>query len=513
MASAPSRSARRARRLAAAALLCLAPPVPATWSILLLDTTTGEIAVGSATCVSGINLRSVTPVVVVGRGAATAQAAVPGSIANRALIWRGLHAGTAPARILAELRASDPNHSRRQYGIVTARAANTFSGFQTGIWSGGVVGTVGTIRYAIQGNVLTGAAVVGAAERAVRSTAGDLAEKLMAAMEAAHSMGGDGRCSCTTGGPTSCGAPPASFRKSAHVGFMLVARQGDRDGTCTSTALGCAHGDYYLAIDYVGRNASPDPTQQLRYYFDGWRALQVGRPDHHLSSTSAEPPQLIADGRSSSRVTVVLRDWRGTRLPRGGATLRVAPDPLSTAPVGIGAVVDHGDGSYSFQITAGGAAGQATLRVTADDGGRPVLLWPPLDIPVTGDALWAGSSTLSARTGGTVALTLHAGAARTGRPYALAAGASGTTPGTALGAIRLPLNADPLVSASLLLANSPVLVNTAGLLDAEGRADAAFTPPAGPLLAPLAGTELHFAYALLAPIDFASNAVAVSIRP
>ena len=75
-------------------------------------------------------------------------------------------------------------------------------------------GQIGTVAYAIQGNVLTGEPVVLQAVQAAIATDSDLAGKLMAAMQAARLMGGDGRCSCSAGVPTSCGAPPPSFTKS-----------------------------------------------------------------------------------------------------------------------------------------------------------------------------------------------------------------------------------------------------------------------------------------------------------
>ena len=49
-----------------------------------------------------------------------------------------------------------------------------------GGWAGGVVGQSGTLRYAIQGNVLTGQPVVTEAELAIQNTPGTLADKLMA---------------------------------------------------------------------------------------------------------------------------------------------------------------------------------------------------------------------------------------------------------------------------------------------------------------------------------------------
>src|SRR5690606_38794760 len=107
-----------------------------------------------------------------------------------------------------------------------------------GAWAGGLTGQFNythaghesTIVYAIQGNILTGAPVVQQALQAVQNTSGDLTARMMAGMQAARAMGGDGRCSCP-GNPTGCGAPPPSSSKSAHIAYMLTARAGDREGS------------------------------------------------------------------------------------------------------------------------------------------------------------------------------------------------------------------------------------------------------------------------------------------
>ena len=99
----------------------LAGPVSsasATWSILIADLRTREIAVGSATCVPNINLRASTPVLLLGRGAATAQSAVDTSGLNRARLFEGFARGDTPADILALLAATDGGHDNRQYGML-----------------------------------------------------------------------------------------------------------------------------------------------------------------------------------------------------------------------------------------------------------------------------------------------------------------------------------------------------------------------------------------------------------
>jgi hypothetical protein len=230
---------RRLSRLAGLAGLAAASVCHATWSIILVDLRTGEVAAGSATCLTGFDLRANTPVMLTGIGAATAQSAVDSTGQNRVFIRDRLWLGTAPSEIITGLSGFDPSHQSRQYGIVDARGrAATFSGSGASAWAGGQTGQFnyvyagqsGTVAYAIQGNILTGPCVVDAAVLAAINAPGDLPAKLMAAMQAARMGGGDGRCSCP-GNPTGCGCPPASFVKSSHIAYMLIARAGDRDGS------------------------------------------------------------------------------------------------------------------------------------------------------------------------------------------------------------------------------------------------------------------------------------------
>ncbi len=495
----------------------LAAPASATWSILIVDTRTGELAVGSATCLTGFNLRTITPVVLVGRGAACAQALVNiSSVANRQIIWNMLQSGAPPQAILAALAAADPQHGSRQYGIIDATGGKvTFTGESTFAWAGGVTGSVGTIHYAIQGNILTGAAVVSAAEQAVLNTPGDLAGKLMAAMQAARTLGGDGRCSCSPVQPTACGAPPVSFAKSAHIGFMVVARRGDTDGSCISPAVGCASGNYYMTLDVANQNAAaPDPVVQLQTQFNAWRGSLVGRPDHHLSTVTADPPQLWADGVTQSMVTVVLRDWTGAPLTTGGASVVPSLGAGSTASAVLGPVTDHGDGSYSFPVTAGSTPGDLRLRISVHDGVSPVLLGPGTLIRQHTGALWADGGIVSAADGRTISFQLDAGTSYAGRTYLLGGSLSGTTPGLLVTpTLTVPLNPDPFLTATITtFQGSGLLSNALGTLDANGQATALLQVQPGQAVS-LAGVPSDWAFLTLSPPDMASNPVPVLVVP
>ena len=481
----------------------------ATWSIILIDTRTGEIAIASATCLTGFDLQREACVVLVGRGAAAAQSFVDLSGANRVLIFTQLGAGTDPTQILAQLAATDTGHQSRQYGIVdTQGRAIGFSGTGAGAFAGHLTGQIGTIVYAVQGNVLTGQPVITAAEQAIRNTPGDLAEKLMAAMQAARLFGGDGRCSCNPNLPTQCGAPPASFTKSAHIGYMLVARPGDTDGVC-SGAVGCANGSYYLNFNVANQqNSSPEPIDQLRQRFLNWRLQTVLRPDHFLSSIAVEPRRLLDDGITTTRLQIELRDWRGVRLPFGGA--QVAVTQTSGPALAIGGTVDNGDGSYSVPVGPANAVGTATLRVVVNDGQGPVLLTTSPQVEVAADSLWLSRGAVGAVSGGSFNAVLRGGTAFANRPYLLLASASGTSPGIPLApGVTLPLVPDGLTF--FLLELAPSTTSLLGPLDAQGRATLPFAVPPG-LFASLPGGRLDFAWLTLAPIDFASNPAGIDLR-
>ena len=75
-------------------------------------------------------------------------------------------------------------------GIVGADGASvTYTGKGCSAWAGGRNG----LNYAVQGNILTGEAVVAAMEEAFQNTKGTLADRMYAALLAGDSKGGDSR--------------------------------------------------------------------------------------------------------------------------------------------------------------------------------------------------------------------------------------------------------------------------------------------------------------------------------
>ena len=225
------------------ALALLPTMASATWSVIAIDARTGRLIVASATCVpqgrfAGFpakGLMDIQAIVVPGIGVAAAQAGVDGTRENQRLIYAQLKAGPHPEQILALLKA-DPNIERRQFGIIDRQGRSAgFSGSGNSPASLSVQARVpGTnIYYSVQGNILASDAVVHDAARALEQTQGTLADRVMAAMEAADEAGGDVRCTCER--EPLPDAPCDS--KNAHVAYILAADDGDAEGHAGNQAV------------------------------------------------------------------------------------------------------------------------------------------------------------------------------------------------------------------------------------------------------------------------------------
>ncbi len=487
-------------------VLTLASTAGATWSIIAVNTRTKEICFGSATCLSGFDLRRFLPVVVVGRGAGAAQSSIDSSGVNRMEIWNGLQVIQPPAIILQTLQQIDPSFQTRQYGIVDmANTPVTFTGTSAGIAKFGVTGVNGEIRYAIQGNVLTGNQVITNAEAAFLALQGDLSSKVMAGMEAARALGGDGRCSCNPNAPTSCGCPPPPFSKSAHVGFLIDARLGDTDGACNSS-VGCANGNYYVNFNIIGNTNDLDPVIQLAAQYTTWRNAQANHPDGTVSLVFPGAQTLPADGHTSTSVDFTLLDIDGFPITQGGAVVTLTNASGLPAVTTPSAVIDHGNGTYSFTLSAGTTTGEDQWKITVNDGSRPATLAPYLKMRVDpAFDLHCGFDEISLSHDTLVPFTFNLGAGAAGRRYWLLASAHGTQPGTPFNGVQMPLNLDPFFLLSVRRPNTAVLPNSASHLDANGYAQAGFQTWLSNI-GPLLGGRVDFS----AIVFFGSNPVSTS---
>ncbi len=158
-----------------------------TFSIAARCSRTGQLGVAVASAVPAVG--GLCPSLKAGIGAATTQSWVNPYLAAR--ILDGLARGQAPDAALAAALATDDRPDLRQLGLVDAHGTGAA---WTGAGCTAAAGHRTGADYAVQGNMLAGPGVLDAMTRAFAdAAAGDLDERLMRALEAGDSAGGDRR--------------------------------------------------------------------------------------------------------------------------------------------------------------------------------------------------------------------------------------------------------------------------------------------------------------------------------
>jgi uncharacterized Ntn-hydrolase superfamily protein len=160
--------------------------IVATFSIIGFDPETDSL--GVAVQSKFLAVGSVVPWASAGVGAVATQA-----MANYNYGPHGLELmarGKTADETVEGLTFVDEDREHRQVGAVDARGrAATFTGSECFEWAGGVTGEY----YAAQGNILVGGETVEAMARTYTETQGELATRLLSALDAGQSAGGDSR--------------------------------------------------------------------------------------------------------------------------------------------------------------------------------------------------------------------------------------------------------------------------------------------------------------------------------
>ncbi|MCH8902705.1 MAG: DUF1028 domain-containing protein [Bacteroidetes bacterium] len=224
-----------------------------TYSIVAVDSATGEVGGAGASCLPqfppGYNVAIISDVHP-GRGIIHTQAYYYSP--NQSIARTQMNLGKSPEEILAWVILNDVNvffgplltdSNYRQYGIAdfdssgSPRAA-AYTGDSTDNYKGHRVGSY----YSIQGNILLGPQILDSMEARFLNTEGDLACRLMAAIQGANVPGADQRC---LGDSTS-----------ATTAYLVVAKPTD-------------FGTFY--IDLSNMSALPtgvEPVDSLQSLFD-----------------------------------------------------------------------------------------------------------------------------------------------------------------------------------------------------------------------------------------------------
>lgn len=198
------RTSSAPRALLVASLTLFGPRAAhATYSIVAADTRTHRTGGAGTSCLGGEDvfvIHGAVPKI----GTVHAQ-----SVLNLAALAEGkqeLAAGVSPTEVVLNLTnpSFDTGFSARQFGIASVSGETaTFTGADCGAFAGGRRGAVGTLVYAVQGNILTSSAVVEQAADGFEQAGCDLPERLMRALEAGAEHGeGDRRCTGPRGIPS-----------------------------------------------------------------------------------------------------------------------------------------------------------------------------------------------------------------------------------------------------------------------------------------------------------------------
>jgi len=222
-----------------------------------------------------------------GVGAVATQAAANLAFGEEGLklMARGLSAQAALQKVVQ----ADAGREDRQVGMVDAKGkAATFTGKNCFTWAGGRTGE----HYAVQGNILVGAETVEAMAKSFEASKGELADRLLLALDAGQAAGGDRR-----------------GRESAAI---LVVRKGAGYG---------GKGDRWVDLRV---DDNPEPLREMRRLLE-IHHLYFGRTDrsrvHTIDSTLAtELQQMLArrgfykgpiDGRYDAATRKALEDYMG----------------------------------------------------------------------------------------------------------------------------------------------------------------------------------------------------------
>lgn len=234
-----------------------------TFSIVAMDPITGEVGSAGASCVdldaANLPTDDFLGELFPGVGAINSQAwYVP---ANQANARARMNDGLSPSEIIQWLIDNDVSNQPqlRQYGIVGKVGDDIETAAHTGTSTDDYKNHITGPNYAIQGNILLGQEVLDGMEEGFLTADGDLACKLMAALQGANMVGADMRC--------------AGNGTSSLFAFVKVSQPSDTFGDPS-----------FLLSVRTGSNDEVEPITELQTIFDAERDCQNLGINNHINS-------------------------------------------------------------------------------------------------------------------------------------------------------------------------------------------------------------------------------------
>jgi uncharacterized Ntn-hydrolase superfamily protein len=308
-----------------------------TFSICAIDTITGEVGSAGASCVyinQGIRILSdVHP----GIGVIHSQAYYLST--NQAYARNLMNQGLSPQQIIDSLVENDAqnNPTIRQYGIVDFRDGTPRSAAYTGQNCDNYKNHITGRNYSIQGNILLGQQILDSMEARFLRADGELACRLMEALQGAKVPGADTRCMAN--GISSIGA------------FLRVAQPDDPVN------------NLYLDFNIPSADDGIDPIDSLQVLIDNWGGCintQIIEKEHGIQVKAFPNPatQQVAFSISSNAgiqsIQIKIHDVSGRLLTElHGQTDSSIEYDVSSLPTGIYIykIIRNHQYSYSGKIS------------------------------------------------------------------------------------------------------------------------------------------------------------------
>ncbi|MFM9056710.1 MAG: DUF1028 domain-containing protein [Bacteroidota bacterium] len=303
-----------------------------TFSIVAVDTVTGEVGSAGASCVDLILFFPTYATdflgdLIPGVGAINTQASY--NTTNQSNARARMLAGDTPQQIISWLQANDAQGnggSNRQYGIAALNTGSALAAGFTGSNTLSYKNHLAGPTYCIQGNILLGQSVLDSMEARFHAAQGDLSCKLMAALQGANVVGADTRC--------------ASNGSSSLFAFLKVAQPGDSIGQPS----------FLISVKTPG-GAGIEPIDSLQILFDAQKSCTTTGMNTLESATWNVYPNpagdyVIVAGNASGFVRASYRvlDTEGRLVLEGLLHSDTNRIDLSTLKPGV----------YTLQLPGGG---------------------------------------------------------------------------------------------------------------------------------------------------------------
>ncbi|MES2681714.1 MAG: DUF1028 domain-containing protein [Bacteroidota bacterium] len=274
-----------------------------TFSILAFDSISGEVGAAGASCVDLFNIPGYSNDFICelfpGKGAVASQASYIPS--NQVNARNRFNLGDSPTQLINWLVANDiqSNPQVRQYGVVRLEPVYPRSAAFTGTNCMNYKNHRLGPNYSIHGNILLGVQVLDSMEARFNREKGDLACKLMAAMQGANMVGADSRC--------------AGNGSSSLFAFIKVSQPTDVFGQPS----------FILSLK-THANAGIEPIDSLQAMFNGVKSCVIntsGLNQHGLYADNylvypnpAAHRLFIKAGNSAFKTHCIIRDLLGEKI-------------------------------------------------------------------------------------------------------------------------------------------------------------------------------------------------------